>query len=136
MSFLGAGKPERRLPERAQTCPLGKLSSRVMARLEQQEAYARKETPEFKEDIRQAWVTVSYAARGKQNPFAQASLTMYGILQDEVWPRIVAQRRAKLGRDYNLWYGSEDNLQPDPHNRRLGLFPWPATLPAKAHDTA
>jgi len=43
------------------------VSERILARLTEHKAYARKETPAFKEDIRKGWILLSLASGGEEN---------------------------------------------------------------------
>jgi len=83
-------------------CEFSELSTADM-QMTEQEAYARKETPAFKEDIRQGWILLSLASRGEEDALDKSAQRMYGCMADEEWPRIVAQRKAMLGKEYSVW---------------------------------
>lgn len=72
------------------------FSDRVMARLIQAEAHEI--NVHLREDYRQAFMTVTLAAKGNTMPFVVASYQMYGVHPDKVWPKIVARHNAILGR--------------------------------------
>lgn len=87
------------------------LSFHVMAYLEKAER--KEENVWLKEDIRQAWTVCSMAERGMPDPFVQSSYKIYGIHPDDVWPAIMARRRAKLGKEFSAWYDAAGNLKPE-----------------------
>lgn len=76
-------------------------------------------------DIRQAWIVVSLASSGETQPFVQSSYRMFGIHPSKVWPRIQAERKARLGDEYTDWYDAAGNLKPD--------IPKKTSLPATPH---
>lgn len=79
------------------------LSARVLRRLEVSE---KKEVdPWLRDDIRIAWITVLYAARGNPEPHVDATRRVLGVHPSEVWPRIEARRRAQLGALYGVVWG-------------------------------
>ena len=68
---------------------------RILARLMQAEAH---ETDVWlRDDYRQAFITVSFAAKGSAIPFVEASYLMYGLHPDKLYPAILARRAALLG---------------------------------------
>lgn len=86
------------------------LVERVLARLS--EAERKEVNPHLAQDIRQSWITVSYAQR-MSDAFVQASYAVYGRHPDQIWPSIVADRKARLGKEYSSWYDSADMSRPD-----------------------
>lgn len=72
------------------------LSDRVLARLIQAETH--ESDVWLRDDYRQAFMTVTLAAKGNTMPFVVASYQMYGVHPDKVWPKIVARHNAILGR--------------------------------------
>lgn len=91
------------------------LSERVLASLETSEK--TEINPWFRDDIRVAWVTVLYAWRGdcvECSPHVAATYRVLGCHPDQVWPRIVARRRATLGAEYELWFGAEASSPKKP----------------------
>jgi hypothetical protein len=56
------------------------------------------------QDYRPAFICVSLAARGEPAPFVSSSYRIYGTHPDLLWVKIQANRHAKLGREYGLWY--------------------------------
>jgi hypothetical protein len=87
------------------------LSERVMARLTSSEAH---ETDIWlRQDYRQAFICVSLAAKGNTEPFVVASYQVYGIHPDKVWPKIIWNRQARLGREFPSWYDASGMMKPD-----------------------
>jgi hypothetical protein len=78
------------------------LVDRILFQLEQSEK--RESDPWLRDDIRQAWISVSTFSRGPfpsfQDAFVAASYRIYGTHPDQVWPKIVARRHAMLGAEY------------------------------------
>lgn len=70
-------------------------SDRILARLVVFEA--REPNPHLRDDYRQAFITVSFAAKGHPYPFVEASYVMYGLHPDKLYPSILARRSALLG---------------------------------------
>jgi len=82
------------------------LTERVLWYLEKAE---KKEIdPWYRDDIRIAWITTKWAQDGVPDwswhrnspPHVAATYQVLGCHPDEVWPRIVEQRKAKLGPCY------------------------------------
>lgn len=71
------------------------LADRIMARLFHAEA--REPDVWFRDDYRQAFITVSLAAKGNTMPFVVASYQMYGVHPDKLWDAICQRRKALLG---------------------------------------
>jgi hypothetical protein len=87
------------------------LHERIMARLIQAEAH---ETDIWlRQDYRQAFICVSLAAKGNTEPFVVASYQVYGIHPDKVWPKILWNRQARLGREFPNWYDASGMMKPD-----------------------
>jgi len=84
---------------------------RILARI--WDAEMREENRHLKIDYRQAFICVSLAARGNIEPFVSSSFMIHGIHPDKVWPRIVTNRKDKLGPEYYQWYGPDDMPLPD-----------------------
>ena len=73
----------------------------VLSYLEKAET---KETdPWYRDDLRIAWITTLYAARGNCQAHIDATYRVLGCHPEEVWPRIVARRKTALGPLYELW---------------------------------
>ena len=87
------------------------LHERIMARLIQAEAH--ESDPWLRQDYRQAWICVSLAERGNTEPFLVSSYQVYGTHPAKVWPKIQANRQAKLGKELRDWYDAAGNLKPD-----------------------
>lgn len=64
-------------------------------------------------DYREARIVVALAAANDPQPLVTASYRIFGVHPDKVWPHIVADRKAKLGREYSQWYDAAGNLRPD-----------------------
>ena len=87
------------------------LAERVLAYLEQEEK--REIDPWLRDDIRIAWITTHWSQRGvpdwswrrHEAPYVAATYQVLRCHPDEVWPRIVAQRKAKLGAMYEQVWG-------------------------------
>ena len=41
------------------------------------------------------------------------SYRIYGSHPDDVWPKILANRKAKLGKEFSEWYDAAGNGKPD-----------------------
>jgi len=81
------------------------LLNRILSRLE--EAEAKETDPHLQADYRIAWVTVLHADRGYSSPHVSASYQVLGLHPDQVWARIVANRRAMLGPLYEQFSAEE-----------------------------
>ena len=79
------------------------LTGRILARLERAEFL--EPDPHLQTDYRIAWLTVLYASRGVEDPHVQATAKILGVHPDRVWEKIEAQRRAKLGAEYDNFFG-------------------------------
>jgi len=100
------------------------LSDRILDRL--WEAASLEADVHLRADYRQAYIVVSMASRGETQPFVQSSYTMYGTHPDQVWPKIVARRKAQLGEEFSDWYDAAGNLRPDiPKKTSLLTTPHP-----------
>lgn len=84
---------------------------RVLARLVQAEAHE----PDVweRENYRQSAMVVSLARRGNTEPFTVSSYQMYGVHPDKLHAKIVARRKADLGKEYSRWYDENDNLKKE-----------------------
>lgn len=90
------------------------LTERVLAYLETAE---KKEIdPWLRDDVRIAWITVDWSQYGvpesswhrNSPPHSAATYQVLQSLPDEVWPRIVAKRKEKLGSEYSRFYDHND----------------------------
>ncbi len=86
--------------------------------------------PHFQADLRIAWITVWLASHGDLQPHVAASYAVLGKHPSQVWPAIVAKRRALLGREYSLFYDSAGNWKPEPL-----ADPWCGESPRKPPQT-
>lgn len=89
----------------------GAFVQRVLARLVQLEAH--EPNLHFKSDYRQASIVLILLSRGNTMPFVVSSYQMYGKHPDQIFPGIVAQRKADLGKEYSRWYDERDVLRPE-----------------------
>jgi hypothetical protein len=95
------------------------LTERVLRHLAAAEA--KESNPWLRDDLRISWITTKWAQsgvpdwslHGDQPPYAAATWQVLHCRPDQVWPRIVASRKAKLGSEYALWYDASDNLRAD-----------------------
>lgn len=78
---------------------------RVLLRLEQAEK--EESNPHLRDDIRIAWCMILFAARNEPTPHVRASLSVLGLHPDQVWPKILANRKAKLGNEFSRWYEAD-----------------------------
>lgn len=76
---------------------------RILAALERAEA--REPNVHLKDDYRIAWGTVLRAGRGESHPHFWATYSVLRMAPDEVWPSIVARRKAMLGSSYEEFFG-------------------------------
>jgi hypothetical protein len=76
---------------------------------------AEKSEPDvhLRSDYRQAFICVSLASRGEPQPFITSSYRIFGVHPDNVWPEIMAKRKAKLGKEFPDWFDQAGNLKPD-----------------------
>ena len=94
--------------------------ARILSRMAWQEA-TEKRNPHVKADRRIAWITVKWSLEGVPSSshyaalpaFTAATFTVLRCAPDEVWPRILANRKEKLGAEYSDWYDAAGNLRPD-----------------------
>lgn len=96
------------------------ILTRVLSRMAWQEA-TEERNPHLCADRRIAWITFKWSMEGvsphsnyaAMPPHVAATFTVLNWHPDEVWPRIVANRREKLGDEYSAWYDAAGNLRPD-----------------------
>lgn len=87
------------------------LTDRILRRLEQAEgdeadAWRR-------DDLRIAWSTVLHASRGESHSHFWATYGVLRVSPDQVWPMIVARRKAQLGAAYSQFYDANDVWRRD-----------------------
>jgi hypothetical protein len=69
---------------------------------------------------------VSLAVRGEAQPFVESSYRIYGLHPNHLWPKIMAKRKAELGKEFGQWFDQADNLKPDkPKKTSLPVTPHP-----------
>jgi hypothetical protein len=81
------------------------LTERILAGLEAAELHET--NPHFQDDYRIAWITVLRAGRGQWIPHISATYAVLGLHPNRVWPAIVARRKKKCGRYYELFYPND-----------------------------
>ena len=104
---LDALPQERALVETEQ-----ERTERVLAYLEQ--AGKKEIDPWLRDDIRIAWITAKWSQHGvpewswrkDSSAYVAATYQVLNCHPDEVWPRIVAARKAKLGAAYEEVWGA------------------------------
>jgi hypothetical protein len=79
---------------------------RILSRLETAEAHEL--NPHLQTDYRIAWLTVLLASRRIRAPDAEASYRILGLHPAKVWESIVWNRKARLGRFYEEFWGLVD----------------------------
>jgi hypothetical protein len=106
--------------EEAKAAPLGwildpekpvRIVDHVIAYLLLQEAH--ESNLHIKADLRQAQICLILASRGNTDPFVSSSYVMYGTHPDKVYPKMRANRMARLGEEYSQWFDAAGNLRPD-----------------------
>lgn len=98
-------------PEPAATRRPSARTGRILARIYERELAEL--DPHLRTDLRIAWLTVLYAGQNLKNPHFVATQVVLGCNPNQVWPRILANRKAKLGPEYSDWYDESGNLRPD-----------------------
>lgn len=95
------------------------ILERVLSRMAWQEA-TEERNPHLRADRRIAWITVKWAESvpassdyALLSPFVAATFAVLHCHPDEVWPRRLANRQARLGAEYSDWYDAAGNLRPD-----------------------
>jgi hypothetical protein len=100
-------------------------TERVLEYLEQAE---KKEIdPWLRDDIRIAWITTQWSQHGVPDwswhrdspPYVAATYQVLHCRPEQVWPRIEAQRRAKLGVMYAEIYGGVSPRKPVRSEKRV-----------------
>ena len=84
--------------------------------------------PWLRDDIRIAWITALWAQRGVPSwslhayatPYVAATWQVLHCHPDEVWPRIVAQRREKLGHLHDKVWGVASSPRKPVQSVKLG----------------
>ena len=76
----------------------------------------------FRQDYRQVFITVSLASKGNTEPFVAASYTLYSLHPDKVWPRILANRKARLGKEFADWYDQAGNWKPEIPGKKPAVY--------------
>jgi hypothetical protein len=102
------------------------LADRVLAYLEQEEK--REIDPWLRDDIRIAWITTRWSQHGvpdwswhrHSSPYVAATYQVLRCHPDEVWPRIEAQRKAKLGAMYEQVWGEASSPKKPVQSERRG----------------
>jgi hypothetical protein len=89
--------------------------------------------PWYADDIAIAAKTVKLAAEGCPRPHHVATMEILGIAPELVWPRIVADRKAKLGKLYTKFYDASTDLpRPEEEERKPPTSERPTTTARKS----
>lgn len=106
---------------------MGEFSCRILEYLE----WAERDEQDvwLCDDIRQAYITVKLADLGDPHPFVTASYSMYGLPPEQLYPHILARRRAKLGKFYSAFWPKRAALLADPLTAKRRECPKCAALP-------
>lgn len=86
-------------------------TDRIAAYLVQQEAHEPHSS--LKQDIRQAQICILLAERGSSQPFVDSSYACHGTHPDNVWQKVMANRRDRLGKEFKDWYYADGTMRPD-----------------------
>ena len=86
-------------------------AARILDRLEKAER--AESDPWLRQDYRQAFICVSLARDGELQPFVASSYKVYGTHPNKVWFKILANRKARLRKEFSDWYDAAGNLKPD-----------------------
>lgn len=76
----------------------------------------------FRQDYRQAFICVSLASRGEPQSFITSSYRIYGSHPDKVWPKIMANRKARLGKEFLDWYDQAGNVKPEVPGKKPAIY--------------
>jgi hypothetical protein len=102
------------------------VTERVLLHLENAE---KKETdPWLRDDIRIAWITArwsqhgipDWSLHGYASPYVAATWQVLNCHPDQVWPRILAQREAKLGKLHSQVWGVASSPRKPVQSVKLG----------------
>lgn len=66
--------------------------------------------PDRQTDYRQARIIVSLVAKNDPQPLVNSSYTCFGTHPERVFVKVTADRKAKLGLEYNKWFDPTGNL--------------------------
>lgn len=93
------------------------LTARVLLRLE--EAAKRETDPWILDDLRISWITVLWSSRGvpawswhHSSPYVAATYQVLRCHPDQVWPNIVARRKAILRAEYSDFFPASSPKKP------------------------
>jgi hypothetical protein len=87
------------------------IRERILSRMALQSA--KEENAHFYDDRSIALITVIKAARGDATPFADAVFSVLRCRPDQVFARLIENRKNKLGQEYRSWFDAAGNLRPD-----------------------
>ncbi len=76
------------------------LTDRVLVCLEKAET--KEADPWYRDDIRIAWLTTLYASQGNPQPHVDATYRVLGLHPSKVWPAILRNREALLGKEFGF----------------------------------
>lgn len=70
---------------------------------------------EKEQDARQAWTVVSLAAKDEPRPFVTSSYLYHGTHPEQLFAKLTAERKGKLGKEYDEWFDGAGNLKSEPN---------------------
>jgi len=76
----------------------------------------------YRQDYRQAFICVSLASRCEPQPFITSSYRIYGSHPDDVWRKIMANRKARLGKEFADWYDAAGLRKPDIPQKKPSIY--------------
>lgn len=93
--------------------PSVEWTERVLLQLEK--AGQKEIDPWYRDDLRIAWITTRWTQSGvpewswhrDSSPYVAATYQVLRCSPEEVWPRIIAQRKAQMGPCYEQFWGVE-----------------------------
>lgn len=94
------------------------IAHRVLLRL--QSAESEQSNHHLRDDYHIARITVQLASNGNPIPHIEATYAVLGVHPDKVWGKIIARRKALLGKLYSAIYDAAGNLWPQNSDE---LFP-------------
>lgn len=101
-------------------------TERVLARLT--DAEKKEVDPWYRDDLRIAWITTrwsqhgipSWSLHGYATPYVAATWQVLHCHPDQVWPRILANREAKLGKLHQQIWGEASSPRKPVQSVKLG----------------
>jgi len=94
------------------------VCERITARV--QECIDKERDFWLRDDYQIAWLTVRWSFKGvpewncnSDHPYVAETFTVLQRHPDDVWPVIMENRKARLGKDYSDWYDASGMMKPD-----------------------